>query len=401
VASALPGNMNLVRKQTNIFGENSLAGNIVLFSRVLKDRGLVISVPTVMDALAGVAHVGVDNRDDFKTVLKATFVSREEESHLFDRLFHDFWIDRPLEMELSPTKDEPESEDTQDQDETESQETLSLSDSEESDSERREGLEKKQYTIYSPTEVLRQQDFRDIPEGYDHRMAKLMREITAPLVKRISSKRRAVYSGASLDMRLIFRRNIKYGGQIYELPGMKPKLRIKKLVFLCDVSGSMYEYQKFMLRFVKELQQLPTKIETFVFATELHRVTPFFKKMPFSKAMDQIGRDVRDWSGGTRIGQSLQKFSRVWGDSMLGSSTVVIIHSDGWDRGEPSLLDQEMARMHRRVYRILWINPLLGGPSYEPTCRGMRTALPHIDYFLPGHNLLSLERISGTLRGFL
>jgi uncharacterized protein with von Willebrand factor type A (vWA) domain len=238
-----------------------------------------------------------------------------------------------------------------------------------------------------------------VPEDFDPRMAQLIREILAPLLRRASRRSRPVRASTALDFRRMFRRNLKYGGELYELPGIAPRQKIRRIVFLCDVSGSMNPYQKFILGFIKELQNLPTKVESFVFATELHRITPYLKRLPFGRALQEVSETVRDWSGGTRIGQCLHKFNREWG-SLLGASTVLLIHSDGWDRGDTKILEQEISRIHRRAYRVIWINPLLGSASYEPTCRGMRVALPHIDYFLSGHNLMSLERISGTLRGF-
>jgi uncharacterized protein len=386
-----------------ILAENSLAGSIVLFGRLLKDNGFLVSTPTVMDALAAVSWVGVDNRGDFKTVLSATFMTRMEESALFDRLFQEFWVDRSAEAEAEQStigRDESSS-GISHPDEAPLDDEVFLAEAAVANSQEQEAWNARPHVMYSPREILRSQDFRDIPEGYDHRMARLVREIVAPLLRRASRKSRPVYSGISLDFRRIFRRNVKYGGEIYEIPGLKPRLRIKRIVFLCDVSGSMNRYQKFMLRFVREIHRLPTKVETFVFATDLHRITPLLVHLPFTRAIEEVGRTVRDWSGGTRIGQCLRKFTTLWGGSMLGSSTVVLIHSDGWDRGEPELLEREMAKLHRRAYRVLWINPLLSGPSYEPTCRGMHAALPHIDSFLPGHNILSLERIAGTLKGFL
>jgi hypothetical protein len=214
-------------------------------------------------------------------------------------------------------------------------------------------------------------------------------------------RKKSVESGMALDFRRLFRKNVRYGGEIFELPRLKPKRRIRRLVFLCDVSGSMNPYLWFMLRFIKAIQQVPTKVETFVFATRLHRITPTLVRLPFSKAMEEVAKTVRDWSGGTRIGSCLQEFTSFRGGGMLGSSTVVLIHSDGWDRGDSSLLRQEMAKIQRRSYRVLWINPLLGAASYEPTCRGMKTALPFVDSFLPGHNVSALERVAGTLRGLL
>jgi hypothetical protein len=255
--------------------------------------------------------------------------------------------------------------------------------------------------MYSPREILKEYDFKDVPAGYDDRIARIIREILAPLFRRFGVRKRAVPFGTTLDFRKMMRRNVRYGGEILELPRLKPKRRIKRLVFLCDVSGSMNPYLRFVLRFIKEVQQLPTRVETFVFATRLHRITPVLSRLPFASALQEVSHTVRDWSGGTRIGSCLEEFNAFRGGAMLGSSTVLLIHSDGWDRGDTALLEREMARIHRRAYRVLWINPLLGGPSYEPTCRGMQAALPHIDSFIPGHNIAGLERLAGTLRGLL
>ncbi len=374
---------------------DSLAGAVVLFGRVLKKNGLAISVPAVMDALQGITHVGIEDRNDFKTALRTVFTTRVDEWALFERLFAEFWIedvsgksndDGNLESETDPYQQTPEVE-------------VCPAEAVDSDFQEREALNAKPYVIYSPAEILKQQDFKDVPEDFDPRMAQLIREILAPLLRRASRRSRPVRASTALDFRRMFRRNLKYGGELYELPGIAPRQKIRRIVFLCDVSGSMNPYQRFILGFIKELHNLPTKVESFVFATELHRITPSLKRLPFGRALHEISESVRDWSGGTRIGQCLHRFNREWG-SLLGASTVLLIHSDGWDRGDTNILEKEISRIHRRAYRVIWINPLLGSASYEPTCRGMRVALPHIDYFLSGHNLLSLERISGTLRGF-
>jgi len=278
---------------------------------------------------------------------------------------------------------------------------ITLAETSISDSQEQDAWNARPHAIYSPHEVLREQDFKEIPLGEDYRMARLIREILVPLLRRVGVRRRPVFSAASLDLRRLLRKNIRYGGEVFELPQFRPKRRIKKLVFLCDVSGSMNPYLRFILRFIKEIQTIPTKVETFVFATRLHRITHLLERLPFPRAMQELGHTVRDWSGGTRIGECLQQFASFQGGGALGSSTVVMIHSDGWDRGDPLLLEGEMAKIHRRSYRVIWINPLMGGPSYEPTCRGMKAALPHVDSFLPGHNLVSLERLAGTLRSIL
>lgn len=381
---------------------DSLAAAVILFGRLLKENGLGVSVPAVMDALRGIRTVGVEDPTDFKTALKAMFLTRQEEAGVFDRVFAEFWCgdasgDRlafgqagqsaqqsHLPEQLPPMGDD-----------------LVPAEAGVSDSQEQQAWNARPYVVYSRREVLRDQDFKDIPQGEDHRMARLIREVLAPLMRRTGVRNRAVDSGMALDFRRLLRKNVRYGGDIFELPSLRPKRRIRRLVFLCDVSGSMNPYLRFMLRFIREIQQIPARVETFVFATQLHRITPLLVHLPFHRAMEEVARTVRDWSGGTRIGESLKQFTLYRGGGMLGSSTVVLIHSDGWDRGDPELLEMEMNRIHRRSYRVLWINPLLGGSSYEPSCRGMSTALPFVDSFLPGHNISALERLSGTLRSLL
>jgi uncharacterized protein with von Willebrand factor type A (vWA) domain len=380
---------------------DSLAGAVVAFGRLLKDRGVSISPPTVMDALAGISCVGVQNPRDFKTALKATFISRIEEAAIFDRLFEEFWVDHDLteilaaegrgEQDTGSMASSPQGVD----------DSLVVAEAGVSSSQEQEAWDARPYVIYSPREMLRVQDFRDVPQGEDYRMERLIREILTPILRRKGFRRRPVAQGILLDFRRLMRRNILYGREILELPRMKPRLRLKKIVFLCDVSGSMNPYLRFMLRFIKEIQNIPTKVETFVFSTRLTRITSLLNRLPFPRAMREVARTARHWSSGTRIGHCLHEFTSGHGETLLRPSTVVVIHSDGWDRGDVELLRREMSKIQRRAYRVLWINPLMGGASYEPTCRGMRCALPYVDSFLPGHNIEALETVAGTIRSLL
>lgn len=381
--------------------ERSLAGSLLAFGRLLKEYGFAVSPPAVMDALRAVSMIGVEDPRDFKDVLKATFLSRREELPIFDRLFDDFWLGKKSEEVQESLCGAEEGSSGRDEGNSGPAEKIVIAEAGVSQSGEPDAEISRPYIVYSPAEILRHQDFRDVPSEEDPRMARLIREMLAPLIRRKGVRKRPVNSGSTPDFRRIFRRSVRHGGQIYELPMLKPKLRMKKLVFLCDVSGSMNPYLRFMLIFIKEIQQLPTKVETFSFATSLHRITPFLSRLPFDRALQEIARVAEDWSGGTRIGACLHEFRSYGQGAFLGPSSVVLIFSDGWDRGDPVLLEKEMVGIQRRSYRLLWINPLLGGPAYEPTCRGMRTALPHVDSFLPGHNLAALERLAGTLRSLL
>ena len=254
------------------------------------------------------------------------------------------------------------------------------------------------YVLYSPRESLRGMDLTALALENDEKISRLIREIVAPLVRRLGTRGRRSRRGTALDLRRLLRKTVQQGGEILDLPRLKPKPRIKKLVFLFDVSGSMNAYLSFMLRFAAELQSLPTRVEVFVFATRLTGITRLLAIKPFHRALSEIGRTVRDWSGETRIGDCLGEFNATDGGTLVGPSTAVVIHSDGWDRGDISTLAREMERLHRRAYRVLWINPLLGGHAYEPTCRGMKAALEHVDFFLPGHNAAGVERVARTLQ---
>lgn len=392
----------MARHQTpGLIPDRSLAGAVISFGRLLKEHGFFVAVPTVLEALSGVSWVGVENLSDFRAAMKAVFVNRMEELGPFDRLFQEFWMRSAQDAEVQSDARSGEEPETQEPGTGPAVNEIVPVEASIADSQELEPLQAQPYVIYSPREVLRVQDFKDVPRFQDQRMARFIREILRPLLKRRSVRKRPIVSDGEMDFRRLLRRNIRFGGELFELPRLKPRKRIKKLVFLCDVSGSMNQYLRFMLRFIKEIQTVPAKVETFVFATRLHRVTPLLARFPFPRAMEEIGRTVRDWSGGTRIGACLGEFTSGTGPALLGPSTIVMIVSDGWDRGDTALLEKQMIAIHRRAYRVLWINPLLGSPSYEPTCRGMKTALPHVDLFLSGHNVMSLERLAGTLRGLM
>ncbi len=377
------------------------AEHVRAFAGSLREHGLTVSPPMVIDALHAVNSVGVEDPMTVKTALKACFLTRIEDGAVFDRLYHEFVSpggQTTYTSSDSQTDNDSDSPDTEDDNYGES---ISMAEASTVPSQEAQAHEEHPVVMYSRAEVLRDRDFKELLPEDDPRMTRLIREILEPLVRRVSVRYKGAFSGHSVDFRRLFRKNVKYGGEIMELPRIRPKPRIRRLVFLCDVSGSMNPYLRLMLLFIKELQKMPVKTEAFVFATRLSRVTHALRTLPFSTALEDIAATVKDWSGGTRIGHCLSELTARHGDALLRPSTVVLIHSDGWDRGDADMLEEQMALLRRRAYRTIWINPLLGGLSYEPTCRGMRTALPHVDSFLPGHNISGLETVAGTLRELL
>jgi uncharacterized protein with von Willebrand factor type A (vWA) domain len=193
-------------------------------------------------------------------------------------------------------------------------------------------------------------------------------------------------------MRRTVRRALETGGDLSRLAFRERAMRKTKLVVLCDVSGSMDLYARFLLQFLYALQHSFARVETFVFATRLSRITEQLGRRDWREALGDLARDVSDWSGGTRIGESLARFVAEW-PRLVDSRTIVIVLSDGWDTGDPEVLGEAMAALHRRAGRVIWLNPLLGSAGYQPLTRGMQAALPHVDVFASAHNLPSLEAL--------
>jgi hypothetical protein len=198
-----------------------------------------------------------------------------------------------------------------------------------------------------------------------------------------------------VDLRRSIRANLMKG-EIIELRRRQRRVKKVRLVLLCDVSGSMDLYSRFLLQFLYALQNVFGRVETFTFATRLTRVTEHLKGASYKLALKRL-TDVRDFSGGTRIGESLRDFNAAWG-YLVDRRTIVILLSDGWDTGEPDELAAEMLKLKRKAGRVVWLNPLLGNPSYEPLTRGMAAALPLVDHFAAAHNLASLRDLAGHLK---
>jgi hypothetical protein len=224
----------------------------------------------------------------------------------------------------------------------------------------------------------------------------MMGELSWDLGKR-RTRRLIAGDGDRLDLRRTWRRNLKYGGELLELAHRRPKDKPRSLVLICDISGSMERYTRMLLHFIHSIAGGPGQTEAFLFATRLSRVTRYLNHRGIDQALTEVSRAVPDWAGGTRIGEALKTFNYRWARRLHLGSAVVLIVSDGWDRGEPELLAREMTRLRRSCHRLIWLNPLLGSADYQPLAQGIRIALPHVDDFLPVHNLNSLRTLARHL----
>jgi len=246
----------------------------------------------------------------------------------------------------------------------------------------------------SNREVLMERDFSTFPAEELDEVARLTVLIAKRLARRISRRRKPTRRGGIVDLRRSMRANLMKG-EIIELRRRARRRRKVRLVLLCDVSGSMDLYSRFLLQFLYALQNVFGRVETFTFATRLTRVSDLLRGPSYKRALRRL-TEVRDWSGGTRIGEAIRDFNQEWG-RLVDRRTIVLILSDGWDTGEPDVLAQEMLTLKRRAGRVLWLNPLLGNPSYEPLTRGMAAALPLVDHFAAAHNLSSLRELATHL----
>jgi len=199
-------------------------------------------------------------------------------------------------------------------------------------------------------------------------------------------------------LRRTLRRSLRSEGEIFSWSYREPKSKPRPLIVIADISGSMERYTRLLLHFIYGMKSaLSQPVEAFVFSTRLTRITRPLQIRDLDLALKNVGQLVNDWAGGTRIGESLKTFNFQWGRRVLGRGAVVLIISDGWDRGDVAVLKREMARLKRNCHRLIWLNPLLGAPDYEPLTRGIQAALPSIDNFLPVHNLASLEDLANRL----
>ena len=371
-----------------------LAEAVVRFAALLRRHGLPLTLVQVTDAVRALDHLDLGDRNELYLGLRAVLVGRLEEVPTFDRCFEAFWRLEPSEeglpglLALAPADESS----TLVQGGGDKRDTLALDAWGEDDAEG--SGDPLSVPAASDREALAAQDFATFSADQLDEVLRLTIQIAKRLARRISRRRRPVRRRGRIDLRRTMRANITRADLI-DLRFRRRKRKKVRLVLLCDVSGSMDLYSRFLLQFLFALQNVFGRVETFTFSTRLTRVTEYLRGASYRAALRRL-TEVRDWSGGTRIGESLAQFNREW-PQLVDRRTIVIVLSDGWDTGEPELLGAELLRIKRRAGRVIWLNPLLGNPSYEPLTRGMAAALPLIDHFAAAHNLAALRELAGRL----
>ena len=375
--------------------ERNIPERVILFARFLRSHGFKVFSTGIVDALKGLQETDLQGREDFFNVLRANFVTGDMEWKLFRSLFEEFW--RAAEAPKEKGREDQEEESVPNP-----EDLVMVAPPQRATEDRVDLLapgkkESLEGTLYSPVALLERKDLSQFERG-DIQVAHLiLKNLMASF--RVAESRRFKRSqkARDIDFRLILKRSLKVEGLPLDLFYRKRKRRLKKLVILADVSGSMDRYVRFLMPFLLGLRGIGSQSEVYVFSTSLTRITLFVRKLPVEKALGRISCEVPDWSGGTRIGESLQQFHETYGQRHLNKRTVVVIMSDGWDLGARSLLQKEMQAISGKVHSVIWLNPLAGDPEYRPLCRGMQAVLPYVDHLLAADSLQSLRRVGKVL----
>jgi uncharacterized protein with von Willebrand factor type A (vWA) domain len=389
-----------VNRFSAVRGRGVLA-NLLAFGRVLKDLEFKVGLSQVIDASRSLGFVDITRRGDFYSVLRSNLISEKEDIPLFDRVFDCFWKDfapgeEPTEtLEMSVPASE-ESREESDGSGGSLEDVVAQAYSQEEDRAR----EPDPFFLptYSPHDSLNEKDFSEMGIEESRAISRAILLIASKIATQVSRRKKRASKGDEIDPRSTMRKNIKFGGDIIEFVSRKRRIKKTRIVLLCDVSGSMDCYSRFLIQFMYGLQNELWGVETFVFSTSLTRITHLIRTKDIGNALERISNSVLGWSGGTNIGRSLFTFNREYAPRVVTHRTVVVLISDGWDRGDVGLLEREMRELKRRCQKIIWLNPLLASENYQPLCKGMQAALPYLDFFLSVHNVHSLVNLGRTMQ---
>lgn len=378
--------------------ESRIADNILLFCRTLREAGLPIGPAQVIDASEAILETGIERRDDFYVALRAVLVTDPRQFRIFDQAFHIYFrnprlLERMMGL-LLPTLEQENNDDESEAAIRRLNEALSNTPA---DNENDVIIEIDQAGSFSQREILKEKDFEQMSLEEQEEAKKLLRE-GFDIVKASATRRfRASRYGGRYDLRKSMQLMLRNNGQMIELARKKRRLRPPTLVLLCDISGSMSGYSRMFMHFAHALCARGQSVHSFVFGTRLTNISHWLADRDVDKALGRVAEEVKDWDGGTRIADSLQKFNANWGRRVLTGRTVTILLSDGLERESDNDLGFQMERLKRNTNELIWLNPMLRYSEFEPKALGIRTMLPHVDRFLPAHNVSSLTELGEIL----
>jgi hypothetical protein len=368
--------------------------NLLYFTEALRRAGLAVSLTQTVDLSQALTLVDMGSREQVYYAMRGLVVQRKEDLLLFDQIFNLFWrvpgaaqAGRGQKTPLAPRHQAPE------------RKRLNIvtlmAEKARAGAPEVEAADKS--GSFSASEILQIKEFSAMTPEELANVKKLIQTMQWQVSLRQSRRYTPDRRGSQLDLRRVMRSYAQHGGVPLHLAWKRRKIKPRPLVVLADISGSMEKYTRLLLQFCYSMMRGLGEVECFVFGTRLTRITPQLRLKNIDRALSEAARAVVDWAGGTRIGDSLRSFNRTWSRRVLRRGAVVLIISDGWERGDTAALRREMRYLQHRCHRLIWLNPLLGKATYQPLVEGMAAALPFIDDFLPCHNLQSLSALAQHL----
>jgi uncharacterized protein with von Willebrand factor type A (vWA) domain len=388
--------------------DGKLAHNIAHFARALRKAGLPVGPGRTLDAVNAVAAAGFDRREDFYFTLQAIFVSRPEERSLFAQVFRLFWrdpryLDHMMSLMLPQVHGVQEDRAAQAAEKRAAEALLDgqLPPPPKTDAPEGDQIEIDATATMSSEERLKTLDFEQMSAAEVAEAKRMLSKLSLPVQPLKTRRSQTSTLTARIDARRTLREAMRHGGELTQLKYKAPVTRWPNLVVLCDISGSMADYSRMVLHFVHAVANRKgqgwARVHAFTFGTRLTNITRHLRARDVDAALKAAGSEAQDWSGGTRIGQSLHAFNRDWSRRVLGQGAVVLLITDGLDRDDTALLGKEVERLHLSCRRLIWLNPLLRWTGFAPKAQGIRAILPHVDSFRAGHSIASLEALGQAI----
>ncbi|MGZ4888034.1 MAG: vWA domain-containing protein [Candidatus Angelobacter sp.] len=369
----------------------SLERTIVEFCRFARASGIAAGVKESLDAVRAASAVGIADRQNLKFALRAVICSAKADWDVFDEIFDAFWNGAASGKKLERSK---RGKNVREESQQENAELAAVAQSSAAMAEIEDGKAVMGATVH---ERLKKADFSEVKHADLAELERISLRLLQQMSLRLSRRIRNLAVQGRVDLRRTIRRSISRGGDPIDLSFRRRKLQQLKLVIALDISGSMNPYSIFFVRFAYALQKYFKRVDTFLFSTQLTEISSTLRARQLRDALESLAGQAAGWSGGTKIGESLQKLTRLHGRRLFSRDTVFMVLSDGWDTGDPAVLAEELSAIKRRVRKLIWLNPLLGMADYQPITRGMSAALPYIDVFAPAHNLESLLNLETHL----
>lgn len=377
--------------------------NLLHFGRLLRAVGFRISSQQILELSQALEFIDLSSREDFYNCSRAFLLENHNLQQLFDLAFELFWareLAGYLDYVIAPRQQLLMNQNDEIKDSLGTQHRFTHLTDHVRDGNKKLDTPKKWFNpVYDPNEYLMYKDFSLLNSEEFEMVREYLRRMGWIFgARKTRRKVPALKKTGNLSLRRTLRSGIRHHGEILELAWWKRKAKPRPAVILCDISGSMEKYSTLFLHFLYGMVQGVTRVEAFVFATRLTRVTDQLKYNDIKEILSALSKQILDWSGGTRIGESLRIFNQVWARRVLRYSPMVLILSDGWDRGDLLLLQMEVERLSLSAHKLIWLNPLAGSPEYQPLVGGIKTILPYVDDFLPFNNLQSAIRLVEKLQ---